>query len=174
MVPRHIVMELKIRKLKNQQGVTFIEILIVLALILIAMSVVYMSINPLEAKKRGRDEKRISDLNVLDSAISEYVLDNGSYPDTANVTRTSSTLPTGSEGPLYNVTGQGWISQNMSNYMVKLPVDPINDATYHYSYRHTDTAYELNAVLEYNIELSQDDNGNDSGVYEIGNSLTVL
>lgn len=168
-------MELRILKpYKNESGITFIEILIVIALIMIGMSVVYMTINPLTIRKRGRDEKRISDLSVLDSAISEYVLDTGQYPDVEDTLRTSTTLPDDSSGPLVNSNGVGWIKEDLTGYLVMLPIDPINDATYKYSYQHTAHGYELNAVLEYNLELAQEDNGNNDSVYEIGNILTIL
>lgn len=42
------------------------------------------------------------------------------------------------------------------------------------TYVHTNNSYELNVVLEYYLEKSQEDGGNDAAVYEIGNDLTLL
>ncbi len=131
------------------------------------------TVDPVSLKKRGRDNKRISDMSVLERIIAEYLLDTGSYPDILDTTRNSSVLPTGNAGPLFS-SSDGWIDQNLSVYEVKLPVDPLNDATYNYKYRHTASGFEINTVLEYYTDKSSEDGGNDDSVYEVGNDLTIF
>ncbi len=159
--------------IKDQRGVTFTEILVILSIFLVLFSVIMYTIDPVALKARGRDNKRISDLAVLERMISEFLISNGSYPDAIDTTRNSTVIPEGSAGPLENSTS-GWIKQDLSVYEVKLPLDPINDATYNYKYRHNASGFELNTVLEYYTDKSASDGGNDPNVYEIGNDLTIL
>ena len=42
------------------------------------------------------------------------------------------------------------------------------------TYSHTENTYELNVVLEYYTDKSQNDGGDDSAVYEIRNDLTII
>ena len=109
---------------------------------------------------RGRDEKRLSDLAALDRAINEYKLDNKGFPDAVDTTRYSNALPVGNAGPLAK-SSDGWIDVDLTNYLVRLPVDPTNDDTYRYSYRHTQYSYEINAVLEYDTTAMLNDGGDD-------------
>ncbi|MBI2414473.1 type II secretion system protein [candidate division WWE3 bacterium] len=157
----------------NQSGITYIDILVTLGVILVLFTVILLTINPVDFQKKGRDNKRISDISLLDRMISEYSLDHKSFPDSLNTTRTSSILPSGNNGPL-SKPSDGWIDANLTSYNPVLPIDPKNDATYFYTYRHNASGYELNATLEYLTEYSANDNGNNSNVYEVGNDLTIL
>lgn len=159
--------------IRNQRGITFVEILIVLGILLILLTFIMVTIDPISLQKRGRDNKRLSDLSVLERIIGEYLLDAGSYPDTLDTTRTSISLPLGNLGPLESSI-DGWIDQNLSAYEVKLPLDPINDSTYNYSYRHSASGFEINTVLEYYTDKMTEDGGNNDAVYEIGNDLTIF
>lgn len=136
-------------------------------------SVAYLGMNFSEIRAKARDDKRLGDMVTFERAVNEYFQANGSYPDTDDTTRTSITLPLGNLGPVGLVT-DGWIDSDMSAYIPKLPTDPINDATYYYSYRHTTNSYEFNAVLEVLTEYSTGDGGDDDALYEVGNNLTVL
>lgn len=42
------------------------------------------------------------------------------------------------------------------------------------TYVHTNNSYELNVVLEYYLEKSKNDGGNNPAIYEIGNDLTLI
>jgi hypothetical protein len=123
-------------------------------------------------KSRARDDRRLSDINILDQAINEYLLDNGDYPDVVGTLRDSTSLPSGNTS--LDNSSDGWIDADLSKYTAKLPVDPLNDATYHYSYYHNITGYELNAVLEYYTEYAQEDGGDDPDIYEMGNNTTLI
>lgn len=158
---------------QNSLGVTLVELVAVIGIIGVLILAVLIIVNPMEILARGRDERRFTDMSVLDRAVNEYKIDAKSFPDVADTTRISTTLPSGNSGPLVDPT-DGWIDVNLSQYVTKLPVDPINDDTYRYFYRHTQYSYELNAVLEYYVDEMVSDNGDDDSVYELGNDLTIL
>lgn len=165
-------MILKINQENRQKGLTMLELIISLAIIMILVTASIIVINPVEKKEKARDNKRLSDISTLDRAINEYLLDNGNYPDAVDTLRESNSLPVGSSA-LYNAVG-GWIAADISKYTSKMPVDPLNDATYHYSYYHTVSAYELDTPMEYLTDEPQNDGGDDPVVYELGNDLTLI
>jgi len=168
-------MELKTLNTLNKRGMTLIELIIVSGIIMLLVLSSFLLIKPHEFRDKARDEKRISDVATLDRAVNEFFIDNERYPDSSDVLRESTSLPSSSDGPLESVV-EGWIAQNLSRYISKLPTDPINDAQYFYSYQHNTTSYEINARLEYysEYELNSYDGGNDDSVYEFGNDLTIL
>lgn len=158
--------------LDNSDGMTLLEVILATTITIVLFTVIWILVNPTVMLKRGRDEKRLSDLSMLDRVITEYKLDQGSYPDTVNTLRTSTTLPVGSTS-LTSVKA-GWIACNLSTYTSRFPIDPINDSTYYYSYFHTSDGYELDAKLEYNTSLMSSDGGNDPNSYEVGNNLNLI
>lgn len=162
-------------KRKTEKGITLVEIMVSVLIITILFFVATVVIRPVEMKKRARDERRLSDIVLLDRAIGEFLLDNTSYPGASGVLYKSTALPQGSSGPLEN-PASGWIKQNLSSYLTRLATDPINDETYFYSYKHTGTAYEINVGVEYHLEYAVNsfDGGNNDNVYEVGNDLTIL
>jgi type II secretory pathway pseudopilin PulG len=178
-VLKTIVMELKThfsnlnKNLKNSSnGFTIIEIVLVTGLILLLATILIIYVHPIENKKKSRDLKRISDIETIDRSISEFVADKKRYPDLSNTLRQSTILPAGSS----QLTGSntGWIKENLSSYISMLPIDPINDATYHYYYIHDVDGYELNAKLEILTIEMVEDGGNDDVTYEIGNNLNLI
>lgn len=168
MVP--IVMEPK--TLSKTEGFTIVEILVVVSIVLMMLTLVLLYVNPIKNKKRSRDNKRLSSLQTLDRYVNEYTLDNQIYPDEASVLRRSNVLPAPSD-QLQGITS-GWILADFSEYGSVLPTDPLNDGDYFYSYTHNGVSYELNAKLEYNLDLMENDGGNDPNLYEIGNNLTLM
>jgi len=165
---------MKLIKNINNLGFTMVEVMISVLVILVLVPAVYLLINPVELQQRARDKKRISDVSVLERAITEYSLDNKSFPDNEDTTRYSNVLPSGNSGPLVDSSANGWIDANLVNYMVKIPIDPINDATNRYIYRHSVTGFEINVALEYYLDMMKSDGGNNSSAYEIGNDLSIL
>lgn len=157
----------------NQKGTSLIELMLFFIIITILLSIAYLNLNPAESHKRARDEKRLSDISSLDRALSEYLVDTDNYPDSPGFLRTSTSLPIGNTGPVYSTT-QGWIVGNFTSYLQKLPVDPINDTNYFYSYQRTSVSYELNAILEYYTDIMSSDGGNNNSRYEVGNDLTII
>jgi len=82
----------------NKKGFTLLELLIVIAIIAILAVIVILVLNPAETLKKARDERRMSDLNTIKSALSLY----------AHTT----------SSPLFGVckTGTGWIVGNKIYY----------------------------------------------------------
>lgn len=163
----------KVPTFLNSSGFTVIELTITFALISVLMMVLLFALRPAELNARARDNRRLSDIQTLDRIINEYKIDNGNYPDAENFTRTSTVIPTSSTGPLENISS-GWISADFSDYDSVLPLDPTNDSTYFYSYRHNIFGYELNARFENYTDLAQNDGGDNNTVYETGDTLTLI
>lgn len=157
----------------SQKGLTLIELAFAVFLLAIILSFIYLKVNPAEFQKRARDNKRLADIAKLERAIAEYKVDNESYPGTANTLMTSTSLPLGNLGPFHS-TIDGWIDANFAVYFSNLPIDPINDAEYFYSYYHNNYTYEVNARLEILFEKAQEDGGDDDTVYEVGDNLTNI
>ena len=147
---RHLAMLFKIPinypAHQTQKGVTILELVIAIFILMMLIPAIILIANPAEHKAKARDDKRFSDLSVLESAINHFHMDNDRYPEL----------------------------NELSEYISKIPVDPINDSTYQYTYAHTDSGYELNARLEYFTDHALNDGGNSSGIYEVGNDLTIF
>ena len=131
----------------NQKGFTYIELIVVIAIISVGIYTVSVLVNPAEVKARARDQKRLSDIVTLETAINEFRIDNGRYPE---------------------------LGELIPDYLSSIPEDPINDVVYFYNYAFTDFGYELNARLEYYQEYAQNDGGTDPEIYEVGNDLTII
>lgn len=157
----------------KQKGVSIVELLLVISFTMVMFAFVLLYVDPIERRRIARDNVRLNDINILDRAITEYALDNGFFPDTDLVLRESTIAPSSETISLDNST-KGWIDANLSKYTSRLPVDPINDENYHYSYYHAQTSYELNAVLEHLSVYAEGDGGDDPSVYEMGNNLVLL
>jgi type II secretory pathway pseudopilin PulG len=155
-----------------KKGTTFLEILVIIAVLGILFAVFAGNVHPEENRKKARDAKRLADLMTLDRAIIEYRLTNNVYPGAQDVLRVSTSLPPTST-ELFNAK-EGWIGADISEYSPKMPVDPTNDATYFYSYIHDKTSYELNAKMEIFLDTMINDGGNDPNMYEIGNNLILI
>lgn len=175
------------------EGFTLVELLVVIAIIAILAAIVVLIINPLELTRRGRDAARLTDLASLQNAINVAVQESTSSGN-GNVLCNGGTLGEGCSGDSNpdsaanrNSNGTGWVKVNLSSQksvsVPTLPVDPINNATYHYSYQ-TDTPaagqapdrWEIDAVLEstqYTPKMNQD-GGNNANSYEVGSDLVII
>ena len=68
----------------NKKGFTLIELLVVIAIIGVLGSIVFAPFN--EARKKGRDGKRVAELKTLQSTLTLFSDDNdGCFPDSAAV-----------------------------------------------------------------------------------------
>lgn len=164
--------QVKNNKYKGSTGFTIIEIIVVVLVIMILFVALMLVFNPIKILQKGRDDKRIGDVALLDRIISEYRVDKGSYPDTANTLRQSNVLPAGSTA--LSKSNMGWIHQNLLSYNVNLPLDPLNTAPYVYKYIHNNDKYEINATLEVDFDPAIKDGGTSNTVYELGNDLTLI
>ena len=153
-------------------GFTLIELLVVFLILTLVYSFVVLAIKPGEIRQKAHDVVRISDINKFSAAIEAYISDRGFPPDNVNTTRTSIVSLSFGSPSLSN--GQGWIGEDLSKYLEKLPLDPINVNPYFYRYRHNGVKYEIDALLEFYYEAASKDSGNDSLRYERGTDLTIL
>ncbi|MFH1611761.1 MAG: type II secretion system protein [bacterium] len=110
---------------KKQKGFTLIELLVVIAIIGLLASIVLVSVNSVRAK--ARDARRVSDMRQIQLALDLYYDDNnGNYPQENS-----------SNGSWEDSTEDGgdFIDALLdNNYMSKVPIDPVNNSTYRYSY----------------------------------------
>ena len=169
------------------KGFTLVELLVVIAIIAILAAVVVLIINPLELTRRGRDAARLSDLANLQSAINVAVQESTGSGTVAVLCKASGAYPcTGLSSTGTRASdGTGWAKTDLSSQksvsVPTLPVDPINDATYHYTYCADIDAWEIDAVLESDQQKSKmaNDGGNENaldttGRYEVGSNLTLV
>lgn len=168
---------------KVNKGFTLVELLVVIAIIAILAAVVVLIINPIELTKRGRDAARLTDLANLQQAIN--VAAQEATSSGAAILCSGTTAPCSANsndgGPNTRKSdGTGWVKVNLSSQksvsVPTLPADPINDATYHYTYSSDGDGWELNAVLEstqYTDKMGID-GGDNTGVYEVGSDLTLI
>jgi len=108
---------------KKNKGFTLIELLVVIAIIGLLATVVMTSLN--SARKKGRDTRRIEDINQIKSALEMYYDSNGHYPSS------TADLATGT-----------------TKFMSSIPTDPQNSNAYGYSVNGAGTDYVLSATLE--------------------------
>jgi len=158
---------------KNGDGFSLPELLVVVAVIGVLFTVVGVMIRPEELRSKARDATRVVDMGVLHQAIKEYQIDNDFPPDVDDTTRASN-VSTG--GDFEDADGTGWIQVRLSDYLTKIPVDPLNSGDYVYRYRKSGKQYELEAQLEGEIDKMDNDydGGDDDGKYELGTDLSLL
>ena len=137
----------------SKKGFTLIELLVVISIIGILASVVLISLN--SARIKARDAQRKADLQQISKALELYYLDNGRYPGEVWCDSSKGSSNVGPCNP--NATGDTWSTTSgiylglVPRYIPTLPVDPINDVTYNYTYEPVATNssdYCLNANLE--------------------------
>lgn len=124
-------------KLMSKKGFTLIELLITITIIVILAAIGIISYQ--SVLKSGRDSKRQADLRSIQSALEQYYNDQGYFPEV--------------------VTFGSALTYGAKTYMTKIPQDPINNATYKYTWSPYAcaslkcTSYCLYANLE--IDISQ-------------------
>ena len=135
---------------KSGTGFTLIELLVVIAIIGLLSSIVLASLNT--ARGKGRDAKRLSDLQEVQKALELYALNNaGKYPCSGvggscsgivwlGACTISATWGTGGQG----VSGaNAWVPNVAPTYINQLPTDPKPNTNTCYIYRSDGTNYML-------------------------------
>jgi type IV pilus assembly protein PilA len=176
-----------LRKTTNKKnGFTLVELLVVIAIIAVLAAVVVLIINPLELTRQSRDTARLSDLTSLNNALNVAVQEASTsgaqilcVGTTAPCSGTSNTAP---QTTTRKADGTGWVKVNLGSQTAvsvpTLPADPVNDATYHYTYTTNGAGdkWEINAVLEsqkFQTKMAADGGDNDN-VYEVGSDYTII
>ncbi len=108
-------------KTNTNKGFTLIELLVVIAIIGLLATVVMTSLN--QARKKGRDARRVADIDAIRSALELYYDAHGSYPSTASGTAVL-----------------------VPDYMSVVPTDPNTQQAY--TYESDGKTYVLAATLE--------------------------
>jgi prepilin-type N-terminal cleavage/methylation domain-containing protein len=185
---------MKLQSSTHTKGFTLIELLVVIAIVAVLAVVVLLTLNPAQLLKQARDSNRVSDLATLKSALALYLADVSS-PTLGTTTNCyvhpSSTITAAGCGRFTGgtatgtasnaVDGSGWIPVNFNSIssgapISVVPVDPVNNASFYYSYRASSSlTYELTAAMEstkYGFGGSGDvvtnDGGNQTSSYEVG------
>ena len=108
---------------------TLVELMVVITVILILAAFTIMSLGPVRAK--SRDTRRISDANIIVSALNQYY------------TEHSRTYPTGNQAPdltkneVYyseEISANSSLASQITEYVSSIPEDPIGGEDYGYVY----------------------------------------
>jgi prepilin-type N-terminal cleavage/methylation domain-containing protein len=157
----------------HSRGFTLIELLtviLIIAILSVASLIIYTNVT-----KRTHDSVRVGDLTNINVVITTLLQE--SSPINASLMCVGSgTFPCRG-----SIDGTGWIKMNfvgqnnISFSQNSLPVDPTNDATYHYTYCANNGQWEVNATLEVNDQNKmQNDGGDDNNKYEIGTNMNLI
>lgn len=183
----------------NNRGFSLIEILVVLGLIFFLFTNFFYLWNTSQIFKKGRDSRRINDLQALDISIKNLLATQDyinlgeeniiyiSLPDSSSTCGSYNLnkvfLPFSyrcqTNNDYLKTNGQGWLPINFApaNVLVlsQLPVDPLNNANYFYSYQVKNGRYKLTARFEDKnfIEKMVSDGGLEMTLYEVGSDLRI-
>jgi general secretion pathway protein G len=125
-----------IKKRKFLSGFTLIELLVVISIIGLLSTMAVYSFN--NTRVKARDAKRMSDLKQIQKALELYFDDFGTYPSEtycdSSIGSCGTACPCG--GTDWQYTTANYIGRSLrdNNILKDLPIDPINDSTYYYSY----------------------------------------
>lgn len=138
-----------------QKGFTLIELLVVIVIISVLALIVMLLINPLQIAKRTRDSNRLTDLANLQRAINVATLeatDSGNTTFCQNMPPPCSGDSYPSAGNARRPDGSGWVKVDLSGKRALsapvLPIDPLNNETFHYSYSSDGKTWQIQATLE--------------------------
>jgi prepilin-type N-terminal cleavage/methylation domain-containing protein len=112
-------------RLALRPGFTLIEIILVVALIGILASVVIIAINPAKQFASTNNAKRRADINVISSAVNQYLIDHKSLPSTITPTSTEICVTGGSCAGLIDLS----VLTNGQLYLTSIPIDPTTTST---------------------------------------------
>lgn len=163
----------------HRSAFTLIELLVVVAVISVLSIVVVLTLNPVQLIEQSRDSTRISDMNTLTSAISNYLaqgstnLGNGSttyisIPDPLATSTAgdqcqglglpalpaSDTYQCASAANYRNVNGTGWIPLNFTSLatgapLAQLPIDPVNQSSSDLYYTYTTNGTQYQITADF-------------------------
>ncbi|MCX6806524.1 MAG: prepilin-type N-terminal cleavage/methylation domain-containing protein [Candidatus Berkelbacteria bacterium] len=170
--------------LKKSKSFTLIELMVVIFIIGILTTLIMVNLS--EARARSRDARRKADVDSIRAALEMYYEVKGSYPGIANTIYESyrSCAPTNSDWDLTI------IKTPLTPYISVMPKDPLHGKQMNYidesgtkyttscgaryRYATTGTTYELNALMETDVDALKNDGGNSITWYEVGTDLTIM
>jgi prepilin-type N-terminal cleavage/methylation domain-containing protein len=115
---------------KQNKGFTLLEILLVIAAIGILAAIVLVAINPNRQIAQARNTVRQADINTIQKAVEQYLIENGSYPSSISVTpgyicNTGTEQVNGST----NCSGRADLRELVPTYIAGIPKDPQSTGT---------------------------------------------
>jgi prepilin-type N-terminal cleavage/methylation domain-containing protein len=110
---------------KQNKGFTLLEILLVIAAIGILAAIVLVAINPNRQLAQARNAQRRADINTIYKALEQYLIDNGSYPNSIN-SNYKEICNTGTEqvGGATDCSGKADLRVLVPTYLAAIPTDP--------------------------------------------------
>jgi prepilin-type N-terminal cleavage/methylation domain-containing protein len=110
---------------KQNKGFTLLEILLVIAAIGILAAIVLVAINPNRQIAQARNTVRQADINTIQKAVEQYLIENGSYPSSISTTpgyicNTGTEQVNGST----NCSGRVDLRELVPDYIAGIPKDP--------------------------------------------------
>lgn len=161
----------------NEKGFTLVELLVVIVIVGILATTLLLVINPGALTAKSRDTRRLADIDTLHKSLGLALAEQ----EIQLTTVASATSAAGAS--TQGVDGSGWVQYTpvtgktgLSKYVSTLPLDPTNSGGNIYTFASDGTNYELNAVLEHadNTAKMESDGGDNTAVYEVGTTLTLL
>lgn len=119
--------------MKKQKAFTLIELLVVIAIIGLLSTIVLVSLNT--ARRKARNVRRKEDINQIYTAMQMYYDKNGAYPSEAACDSSKGSCagcPCAEDS--WSATSYIYAGLVTGGYISALPVDPINNSSYYYSY----------------------------------------
>ncbi len=110
--------QMQTKKRSNQQGFTFLEVLVSTVIIAVMTAIIVVSYS--SASRSSRDARRKKDLANIQAALEIYKLHNGEYPDSSACVSGSGWTWPGCLTPL-------WIPGLTADYIPTIPEDPKGD-----------------------------------------------
>ena len=115
--------------MKKRQGLTIIELVIVISILAIIIGITTIAFNPVQQFANARNTQRWSHVNSLINAISQNIADNNNVFTCAAGPIPTATATIGTSG--YNI--ENCVTPT---YIVTLPLDPVTGTS-------TDTGYSI-------------------------------
>jgi prepilin-type N-terminal cleavage/methylation domain-containing protein len=115
---------------KKNKGFTLLEILLVIVAIGILAAIVLVAINPNRQIAQARNTVRQADINTIQKAVEQYLIENGSYPSSISTTpgyicNTGTEQVNGST----NCSGRVDLRELVPTYLAGIPKDPQDTGT---------------------------------------------
>ena len=118
------------------RGFTIVELLIVIVVIAILASISVVAYNGIQ--QRSRDSIRKADINSIAKSLELHYVDRGSYTQPEGPCVDSSIGIDNCDNVINNIGDWANVSDLRDlitgGYMAKLPLDPVNNVTYRYTY----------------------------------------
>ena len=132
---------------KSSKGFTLVELLVVIFIIVVLATVILVSLT--KAREKSRDNRRKSDLAVIQQALEMYYSEKHTFP------------AVGQSGCIK--VGNTTFSNYLQGYLSPVPKDPSNDPNTNYCYHSSLDSFHY--ILLSTLENSQDSDYNKPLIY---------